>query len=207
MPLLRIPMNRLPLGKPLPFDVYSSDGRILRRAGSTIRDSGVYQDLLRRGYVHETDAGEATTAESAGKRAELLATTETLIADDSDLFVDMLEKNLRYLGLQAIRRANNGQHAISIAQCYRPQLVFLDIDMPGVDGLSTLQVLQTFPQPPFVCMLSAHSSIHNVRKAVANGAAAFVVKPYQVGRLEYIVEQFLQRIETVVAPPASEGKD
>lgn len=181
----RIKPGMIQLGQPLPMDIFTHNGRLLRRAGSTIHDGSLYQDIINQGYVDAEAPG--ADAEPLTQRAR--NTLRTLIVDDSAIFIEMLEKNLRHLGLQDIQYAHNGYEAIKLARQQPLDLVFLDIDMPKINGLDTLKILLSEHPHLFICILSASSSITNVRSALAQGAAGFVVKPYQLARLRYIVEQ------------------
>jgi two-component system chemotaxis response regulator CheY len=82
---------------------------------------------------------------------------------------------------------------VSKVKQLRPNLVFLDIEMPRRDGLAALKELRREFPKLFICMLSAHSSVQNVRAALAAGASGFLVKPFQQVRLQGVLDQFLQR--------------
>jgi two-component system chemotaxis response regulator CheY len=178
--------------KPLPQDVYNKHGQLLVKAGKILDDEDTYREMLDFGYI-EGETPEVDKTQIGSDPRQLLADMGVLIADDTPLLLDMLEKSLRNLGFTRIIRVSDGEMALSKTGQYRPDLVFLDIDMPRRDGLSTLKELrEEFPHL-FVCMLSAHSSVGNVRAALTAGASGFLVKPFQQVRLEGVIDQFLQK--------------
>lgn len=133
-----------------------------------------------------------------GARAEadplaFLPQLGVLIADDTPLMLEMLEKTLRDIGIRRVLRAEDGEIALARVGRYAPDLVFLDVDMPRRDGLSALRELREEFPDLFVCMLSAHSSVQNVRGAMAAGASAFLVKPFQSAKLQSVLLQYVKR--------------
>jgi two-component system chemotaxis response regulator CheY len=170
------------VGKPLTQDVYNKAGQLLVKAGDPL-DSTV----LDFGYVNDAEAvsGDAASVQ----RGDI----GVAIADDTPLMLDILEKSLRSLGFKYILRLQDGEDALNGVRRYRPDLVFLDIDMPKLDGLSALKEIRKECPHLFVCMLSAHSSVQNVRAALAAGASGFLVKPFQQARLQSIVDQFFKQ--------------
>ena len=190
--MIRLTTDLVHFGDPLPLDVYNKEGHLLARAGLILDNESRYRELLDFGYVAGEELQPKQTTKAADPR-HLLADTGVLIADDTPLLLDLLEQSLNNLGLMRILRAQDGELAVSKVGQYRPDLVFLDIDMPRRDGISALKELhEEFPNL-FICMLSAHSSVDNVRAAISAGASGFLVKPVQRTRLESIVGQFVKK--------------
>ncbi len=178
----RLTNDLVHFGIALGVDVFNRDGQLLARRGTILVDDMRYRELLDFGFVE----GEEPPRPGSGKADDprrRLAEVGVLIADDTPLLLDMLEKSLRNLGIQRFLRAEDGEIALARVGRYRPDLVFLDIDMPRRDGLSTLKALREAFPDLFVCMLSAHSSVQNVRAALAAGASGFLVKPSPSGLL------------------------
>jgi CheY-like chemotaxis protein len=101
---------------------------------------------------------------------------DVLIADDSGASRELLSAILRnFAGPLDIREARNGQEAVALWQQWRPRITLLDIDMPGLDGLSALQQLRTLDPEAFVAMVSGGSHGRHVlhqgsrREAVRQG--------------------------------------
>lgn len=122
------------------------------------------------------------------------AICDVLIADDTGPAREVLRALLRrFTGNLGIREARNGSEAFKLWENLRPRMTFLDIDMPGVDGLDALQRIRDVEKNAFVAIVSSCSSADNVKRALAMGANAFVVKPYKPQRIVDV----LQRYETM----------
>ncbi|EGW53633.1 response regulator transcription factor [Candidatus Endoriftia persephone] len=161
-----------------------------------IDDEELYRELLDFGYVvAEVEEKDDTQAEQSVTSAMDYG---VLIADDTPLMLDTLENHLKAIGFIRILRANDGEIAMAKVGRYRPEVVFLDIDMPRRNGLEALEILREEFPDLFICMLSAHSSLDNVRTALSKGASGFLVKPYQRTRLEHILNQFLSTQNTAL---------
>lgn len=100
-----------------------------------------------------------------------------LIVDDQDA----VRKGLRMqLSLEAdllvVGDAENGSRALEVVPSLKPDVVILDLEMPVLDGLSTLEILnQEYPEIA-VIMLSIHDGLEDRLLAEAKGVSAFLVK-------------------------------
>ncbi len=196
MNLKRLHDALLSFGKPLSQPIYCNKGQLLANTGMVIDDEELYRELLDFGYVvAEDEEKDDTQAEQSVTSAMDYG---VLIADDTPLMLDTLENHLKAIGFIRILRANDGEIAMAKVGRYRPEVVFLDIDMPRRNGLEALEILREEFPDLFICMLSAHSSLDNVRTALSKGASGFLVKPYQRTRLEHILNQFLSTQNTAL---------
>ncbi|EGV51793.1 putative response regulator [endosymbiont of Riftia pachyptila (vent Ph05)] len=196
MNLKRLHDALLSFGKPLSQPIYCNKGQLLANTGMVIDDEELYRELLDFGYVvAEVEEKDDTQAEQSVTSAMDYG---VLIADDTPLMLDTLENHLKAIGFIRILRANDGEIAMAKVGRYRPEVVFLDIDMPRRNGLEALEILREEFPDLFICMLSAHSSLDNVRTALSKGASGFLVKPYQRTRLEHILNQFLSTQNTAL---------
>ena len=119
---------------------------------------------------------------------------DVLIADDTGPSRELLAAILRNLaGPLKIREARNGTEALALWKDLRPRVTLLDIDMPGLDGLSALQQIRTLDPKAFVAMVSGRSSIDNVKQALSLGAAGFVIKPYSPQRIDDLLQRYRDR--------------
>ncbi len=108
-----------------------------------------------------------------------------LIADDEPLARRTLQEHLRSLGwIGPIHEAHDGKTAISLANSQRPDLVFLDIVMPGASGL---QVLEQLDYEPKVIFTTAHDQY--AVTAFELGALDYLLKPFGRNRLERVVQR------------------
>ena len=104
----------------------------------------------------------------------------------------IIQRTLEPLGYQ-ITQATNGQEGLAAVVNDRPDLILLDITMPVLDGIATLERLRSEPALSSipVIMLTAESSQENVGRADALGVSGYVAKPFTPDKL-------LEKIRTVI---------
>ncbi|TMN21845.1 response regulator [Lentibacillus cibarius] len=100
-----------------------------------------------------------------------------LIADDSTFMRRFLKRKIQQHGHLDIVEATDGQKAIEAYKQIRPDIVFLDITMPNVNGLTALKEIIAFDLKAKVVMCSAMGTESNVIEALQLGAIDFIVKP------------------------------
>lgn len=117
--------------------------------------------------------------------------TTALIAEDDDLMRDLLINMLEKQHCRVIHSSRNGKDALAYLELEAiPNLVFLDIEMPVLDGLSTLREIREKKFEVFCAMISAHSSFENVKNAIDQGADGFIVKPYTDEKLRQVLAKY-----------------
>ena len=100
-----------------------------------------------------------------------------LIADDHEMARAGLRALLGGLpALEVIAEATNGEQAVNMAVRLRPELLLLDLRMPGTDGFGVLRRLAQFPPMPCVVIVTMHSDIEYLREAREAGAHGYVLK-------------------------------
>lgn len=88
-------------------------------------------------------------------------------------------------GFDVSGEAENGQRAIELVAELQPDLVLMDVQMPGIDGIETTRQIAALPDPPAIIVMSTHESGDYEQMAVAAGAVAFVPKSqFGMDRLE-----------------------
>jgi response regulator NasT len=125
-------------------------------------------------------------------------TLRVLIADDEAVIRLGLRAMLEDQGYQVVGEASDGRRALDLAQKVRPDLVFLDIKMPGVDGLQAARSLFADRAVP-VIILTAYADRAFVEEAKAAGALAYLVKPVRESDLGPAVEMALGRFREIQA--------
>lgn len=118
---------------------------------------------------------------------------KVLIADDRTIMRDLLKAILRALpDLDVtIIEASDGRQSAEQYMKHRPQVTFLDIKMPAVDGLTALKQILELDSKAYVVIVSGECTAENVKLAVAGGAKAFVAKPYTVAKIVNVLEPLL----------------
>lgn len=99
-----------------------------------------------------------------------------LVCDDHEVIRTGLAALLAGTDIEIVGEAANGKEAIRLAQKLKPDVILLDIRMPDDDGLSTLEKLRSKVPGSQVVMLSTYDNPTYVARAVALGAADFVLK-------------------------------
>ena len=121
-----------------------------------------------------------------------------LIVDDDAAMRDALAEVVHDLGHDA-RLAPSGEEALRVAERETLNAVFLDLRMPGMDGLEVLRRLRARPRPVAVTILTAHATATNTIEAMRLGAFDHLTKP--IGRED--VARVLERMLASTAMPRS----
>jgi DNA-binding NtrC family response regulator len=119
-----------------------------------------------------------------------------LIVDDEAGIRQALKQVLEYEDL-VVRVAASGGEAITVYSEFRPQLVFLDVKMAGLDGLETLSRLRGLDPRAQIVMISGHGTIATAVEATQRGAFDFLEKPLDTDRLLLTVRNALAHAELV----------
>jgi DNA-binding NarL/FixJ family response regulator len=113
-----------------------------------------------------------------------------LVADDSRLFREALAEFVAHLdGVIVVGRARDGQEAVELAGRTGAQVVFMDLVMPRLDGLSATRFLKGKADAPAVviCTTDEDERLHDL--AIGAGADAFLHKRYLVDRAEPLLRR------------------
>ncbi|SNS88680.1 LytR/AlgR family response regulator transcription factor [Sphingopyxis indica] len=119
-------------------------------------------------------------------------TIRTILVDDEKLATQGLQLRLEaHPDVEVVDTAQNGREAIRKIKTHKPDLVFLDIQMPGFDGFSVIQGLMEV-EPPLVVFVTAYSD-HAIRAFEAQ-AVDYLVKPVEPERLADALDRVRQRL-------------
>lgn len=106
-----------------------------------------------------------------------------LIADDAFDSRQLLARLLHQWARCAVIEVRDGLAAFERYELVRPQLTFLDIEMPKLDGMQVLERIRAVDPKAFVVLVSGQGALKNVQAALALGVSGFVVKPYRPQRI------------------------
>jgi two-component system chemotaxis response regulator CheY len=101
-----------------------------------------------------------------------------LIADDSNYMRETLRDILHGAGHEIVAEAANGANAIEIYKALMPDIVLLDMTMPGENGIDTLQKIITANIDAVVIMLTVVGKPESVLDALNLGASGYLTKPF-----------------------------
>jgi two-component system chemotaxis response regulator CheY len=200
--MLRVSPEQIRSLLPAPYDIYSGEGILLLAKGELVPDPAHAAILGHQGW-RLAAPGEAIPAEQDDDADRLpldvqlpfrgrppLSQVEALVAEDMAVMRRLLAHMLREQGIQKIEVVDDGAKAVANFFRYRPHIVFLDIDMPVANGLSALKQIKRWSPQTFVCMVSANSTLINVKEAKEQGVNAFLVKPISPLNLQRVLNLY-----------------
>lgn len=100
-----------------------------------------------------------------------------------------------------VSTAADGNHALALAQREVPDLIVLDLALPGMDGIETLRRIRERGGTPRVVILTAHGTPAHIREAMALGVREFVGKPFDLDHLLRVVADEMREVR----PPPRGG--
>jgi DNA-binding response OmpR family regulator len=116
-----------------------------------------------------------------------------LVADDEPRYVRAIKVNLEASGYQVVT-ASDGETAVAVAASESPDLILLDIRMPGMDGYEACRRIREFSSVP-VIMLTALAEAADKVKGLDVGADDYVTKPFSADELMARVRAVLRRVD------------
>jgi two-component system, NtrC family, nitrogen regulation response regulator NtrX len=115
-----------------------------------------------------------------------------LVIDDEAAIRDSMKMVLEYEGYEFLG-AGSGPEGIAIVERESPDLVFLDIKMPGMDGLEVLSRLRTMQDTLPVVMISGHGNVTTAVEATKLGAFDFIEKPVETDRVLLSIKNAIEQ--------------
>jgi two-component system chemotaxis response regulator CheY len=107
------------------------------------------------------------------------AVKRIVLVDDNQVMRALLRAIVRSdEKLEVVAEAHNGVLGLEAAARHRPDVVCLDVMMPGMDGLTVLREIKSRYPEIRVVMITGTASTGNVQEAIAQGADGFIVKPF-----------------------------
>jgi DNA-binding NarL/FixJ family response regulator len=126
-----------------------------------------------------------------------------LVADDHALFRAGIRKLLQsFGGIEVVGEAADGHEALRLGSTVRPDVLLMDIGMPGLNGVEAAARLTREGPPPRVIILSMHTGEEHVLRAVRAGAAGYLLKDAPPAELEAAVRA-VARGEIYLSPAVS----
>jgi DNA-binding NtrC family response regulator len=115
-----------------------------------------------------------------------------LIVDDDPDVQEVLKDRLESLGYRAVP-ALTGKQGLELLDKESPQMVFLDIELPDMNGLEALKAIRKRQNDVAVVIITAYGSIERAVQAMKDGAYDFISKPLKPGYVALIVERAMER--------------
>jgi DNA-binding response OmpR family regulator len=139
------------------------------------------------------------------------APAKVLVVDDEPTILEIVGRYMERAGFETYRAAD-GFAALKLAEEHSPDLVVLDLMLPGIDGIEVMRRLRERPgKPVAVILLTARGEESDRLVGLRRGADDYIVKPFSPAELVARVEAVLRRVsppagaEEEVAPPTEVG--
>jgi len=114
-----------------------------------------------------------------------------LVVDDEHLIRWSLEQNLKKQGYEVVT-AGSGEDALRLVREEQPDLVLLDIQLPGISGIDVLEKIKDHDEDIIVIMVTANSGLENAVNAMRLGAYDYISKPFNLDELSIVVRKALE---------------
>lgn len=128
-----------------------------------------------------------------------------LIADDDKNMRLVLERAVgKYDQINLVAQVASGGEAVASFEALSPDVAFLDVDMPGLDGVETARMILDMNPKCAIVFITAHDSY--MKDAFELYAFDYIVKPFKLSRLEQTIERILAQKDTIVSGEAPTEK-
>ena len=117
-----------------------------------------------------------------------------MIVDDNDMMRSILRGMLRGEQYDVVGEARNGVAAVEMAERMKPDIICMDVLMPELDGIHAMsQIKAQRPETAFI-MITGNADPETVQQSIENGAAGFIVKPFNAARVLDTLEKVGNRL-------------
>ncbi len=131
------------------------------------------------------------------------------LIDDDELIRTALRLALPSETVEVVGEASTGRNGLDICLRLKPDIVFLDVKMPDMDGLQILPaIIDALPMTE-VLMVTASNDRKTIEQAILGGAASFIIKPFRAGTVADALKRAMSNLQRKRAaqgtpmPPAS----
>jgi signal transduction histidine kinase/DNA-binding response OmpR family regulator len=129
------------------------------------------------------------------KTGKIFQRKKILVAEDNPMNMLLISEVLGNMGLEVIK-AGNGEEAIAMLMQHDPAIVFMDVNMPVMDGYTATEKIRLFPQPYCdvpVIALTADAMEEDKERCLKAGMNDFVSKPFHLREIEHIMDNYLRK--------------
>ena len=119
--------------------------------------------------------------------------TKILVVDDEKFITLFLKQHLEKEGYEVFT-AESGEEGLEVFRTEIPDIILLDIHLPGISGLETLEAVRKINKEVIVVIITAHGDIETAVSAIKLGAYDFVEKPFDLNRISVLIKKALETI-------------
>lgn len=162
-----------------------------------------FKDLFLRPSVRTS-----TKKDKRSKQREAISGRTILIIDDSRTVVHALKTILEQAGYSTLA-ASDGKRGIELATEYQPDLILMDIVMPGINGFKATRLLRKDVRTEDIPIIIMSGNEQATEKfwGMRLGANEFISKPIQRGTLFTMLDKFISKRNHILAPDVKDSKD
>ena len=126
-----------------------------------------------------------------------MSKAKILLVDDEVEFVSALAERLQMRNYD-VKTASSGLEAMALFHNDPPDVVILDLKIPGMDGLEILRNIKKFDPTTEVLMLTGHGDVESVENGMKSGAFEYIMKPIEIEELTSRIEKARKKRKKVL---------
>lgn len=112
-----------------------------------------------------------------------------LIADDVETIRELFHVYLADIDVEIVGEAIDGEETLSLIESLKPDVVFLDIQMPKISGLEILDIIRD-KESIFPVIVSGDGDFKTIKTALDKGAQGFITKPINAIKLNQVIDKY-----------------
>jgi CheY-like chemotaxis protein len=135
---------------------------------------------------------------------------QVLVAEDNVMNMLLITEVLNNMGLHVLQ-ATNGQEAVDLLQTNDPAVIFMDVNMPVIDGFTATRMIREMSDAkkstPIIA-LTADAMKEDRERCLAMGMNDFVSKPFRLKEIEFVLKNYISQVkaDAIITPMYSEDK-
>ena len=116
-----------------------------------------------------------------------------LVIDDEKFITKSIKQHLEKEGCE-VMTAETGEEGVEIFKADPPDIILLDLNMPGMGGIETLKSVRKLSSDIIVIIITAHGDIETAVSSIKLGAYDFVEKPFELNRISVLVKKAMETV-------------
>ncbi|MBI4843212.1 MAG: sigma-54-dependent Fis family transcriptional regulator [Nitrospirae bacterium] len=123
-----------------------------------------------------------------------MQSVKILVVDDEELIRSSIKQYLEKEGHEVLTEGT-GEDGLKTYRAELPDMVFLDLHMPGINGMEVLEAIKKINKDTVVIIITAHGAVETAVSAIKLGAFDFIEKPFEFSRLSILIKKALETVD------------